>query len=96
MGEQDMKRLPTLADETPRQDWTPEEIVQKIKIRMTRAEVKDILGSPHDCNIGSRKYWRPMVWKYGEVELTFEYPEEGGLVWVSLKDADLIPQTLLR
>lgn len=56
--------------------------LSKIKIGMTRAEVKAVLGEPDAVNIGSRKYPKPTVFKYEEIEFHFEYPEDGRLVLV--------------
>jgi hypothetical protein len=59
---------------------TPEEIVQKVKIGMTREEVRAALGEPDATGATSRKYPIPAIWKYGEVELHFlsaRYDESG-------------------
>lgn len=78
------------------QNWTPQQIVEKVKLGMTREEVQAILGPPHDYNIGTRKYPRPMIWKYNDVELHFHYPIEGGLWLVGLFSDPDNHQTLLR
>ncbi len=49
---------------------------------MTRKQVFEILGEPEDWNIGSRKYPNPTVYKYGDVQLGFTYPQDGGLVYI--------------
>jgi len=64
--------------------YSPTEVCQKVKIGMTRDEVKATLGEPDDISIGTRKYPRPCVWKYGTVELHFYYPTNGGLWLVGL------------
>jgi len=69
---------------------------------MTREEVKTILGDPTDISIGSRKYPRPCVWKYGTVELYFHYPKDGGVWMAQIKDdrhfqnPDLAPEVLMK
>lgn len=75
---------------------TAEEILLKVKLGMTREEVKAALGEPTDISIGSRKYPRPCVWKYGDIELHFEYPIDGGL-WMVYTETDdgQIPHVLL-
>ena len=66
-------------------------ILQNIKIGMTRDEVKVILGEPHQISIGSRKYPRPCVWKYEDVEIWFAYPKDGGIHTIWLEDESLPP-----
>lgn len=75
---------------------TSEEIVQKVKLGMTRAQVKEVLGPPHDMNIGTRKYWRPMVWKYGKTELHFGHEEDSGLWLVGNFEDPENHETLLK
>lgn len=75
---------------------TPHEIAAKLKIGMTRRQVREVLGEPEAEGIGSRKYPRPCVWKYGEVECHFHYPEDGGLWLAFYHDEDLNHITLLK
>jgi len=79
-----------------KQNWTPAEIVEKVRLGMTRSEIKRILGEPHGVSIGSRKYPRPCIWKYNEVELHFDYPESGGLYLVGLYEDPDNHVTLLK
>jgi len=52
-------------------------ILDKIRVGMTRDEVTAAIGPPDDVSIGSRRYRTPRVYKYGAIELHFE-PEKGG------------------
>jgi hypothetical protein len=65
---------------------TPEDLVSKVRIGMTREEVKTVLGEPHDWDTGSRKHPRPSTYKYGEVELPFGSDEGDGLWLVYMED----------
>lgn len=72
-----------------------EYILERVQLGMTRAEVRAVLGEPHDYNIGSRKYPKPMIYKYGEIELHFAYPDDGPLVLVYTEDDERNGITLL-
>jgi hypothetical protein len=77
---------------------TPEEILQKIKIGMSREEVRNALGEPDAVGGTSRKYHIPAIYKYGQVELHFSnsrYDDAGRgrsfagpLVMVYMENAD--------
>lgn len=71
-------------------------ILENLRLGMTRKQVLEILGEPEAKSIGSRKYPRPMIWKYGEYQITFDYPEDGGLLWVTVKDENNDPIFLLK
>jgi len=43
----------------------------RIRMGMTRAELRALLGEPEDVGCTSRKDKVPSVWKYGEVEFAF-------------------------
>lgn len=38
---------------------------------MTKADVRALLGAPDTWSCTTRKYREPFIWKYGNVELTF-------------------------
>jgi hypothetical protein len=42
-----------------------------IQLNMSEEEVQALIGPPPSGNIGSRKYKRPSIWKYGDLELRF-------------------------
>jgi hypothetical protein len=44
----------------------------RIRLGMTREEVRSLLGDPDDTGGASRKYKHPCIWKYGDVE--FHWP----------------------
>lgn len=70
----------------------------QIRLGMTRQELKEVLGEPTDWNVGTRKYPKPMVYKYqgNDIEFTFEYHDQGGLVLVFYEDPDLTPHIILK
>lgn len=43
----------------------------KLKIGMTKADVRELLGPPEAWGGTSRKYREPCIWKYGTLQLTF-------------------------
>ena len=44
-------------------------IVRKqIYLGMTKADLRALLGPPHDWNVPTRKYNEPYIWKYADVE----------------------------
>ncbi len=43
----------------------------KLKLGMTKAEVRALLGPPDCWSTITRNYPEPMIWKYGNLELTF-------------------------
>lgn len=42
-----------------------------VSLGMSRAQVESSLGVPDDVGATSRKYRKPAIWKYGDVELHF-------------------------
>jgi hypothetical protein len=44
----------------------------RLRLGMTKAEVRELLGPPDDWGGTSRRRREPSIWKYGEVELWFE------------------------
>jgi hypothetical protein len=44
----------------------------RIRLGMTKAEVRDVLGPPDNWGNTSRRYREPSIWKYGDVEFWFE------------------------
>jgi hypothetical protein len=57
------------------------DIVDKVRIGMTREEVVSVLGQPDDVSVVSRKERRPAIYKYGDIELYFG-PEEAGTLYM--------------
>ena len=70
-------------------------VVERIRIGMTREEVVERLGPPDDVGITSRKYRTPAIYKYGEIELHFEPWKSGRLVRAYTEDEHGIGITLL-
>lgn len=52
-----------------------------LKYGMSKQQVRDLLGEPHAEGGTSRKYPKPMIWKYDIIELTFDTKQDM-LVWV--------------
>ena len=48
-----------------------EEQLAELKLGMTKDEVRALLGPPDDWSNTTRAYIEPMIWKYGDLELTF-------------------------
>ena len=44
-----------------------------VKLGMTREEVESSLDAPDDVGGTSRKYQKPSIWKYGDIELYLTY-----------------------
>lgn len=42
-----------------------------VRLGMNREEVESSLGAPDDVGGTSRKYRKPSIWKYGDIELHF-------------------------
>ena len=55
---------------------------------MSRAQVESSLGVPDDVGGSSRKYRKPPIWKYGDVELHF-VPGGDSLFLIHLDDFDV-------
>jgi hypothetical protein len=66
----------------------------RIRLGMTRAELHDLLGPPNEEGGASRKYTRPSIYKYGEVQFVFpgarsvQESESQGLLYVYVDDVD--------
>jgi hypothetical protein len=43
----------------------------KIRLGMTKAEVRELLGPPDDWGGTSRRYREPSIWRYGDTEFWF-------------------------
>ena len=72
---------------------TDQELLDKVKLGLTRAQVIAILGMPDHVGGTSRKCRIPMIFKYGEVELHFE-PHLDGELSLIYKEVNGEPQTL--
>ena len=62
------------------------ELIDRIRIGMTRGEVIAALGPPDDVGGTSRKHRTPSIFKYGEIELFFEPWKDGTLVQAYTED----------
>lgn len=76
---------------------TDYDLLNKIRIGMTREQVKQALGEPDDISIGTRKYPTPGIYKYGTIELHFLPWKSGTLVAVleTKDEPELPPEYLL-
>ena len=63
------------------------EIVEKLRIGMTREDVVRILGQPDDTGRTSCLYETPSIYKYRDIELHFT-PGRNGLLWMVYKEDD--------
>jgi hypothetical protein len=72
------------------------ELLRRIRIGMTRAQVVAALGAPTDTGCKSRKYKTPAIYKYGNIELHFEPWKAGRLVRAYTEDAQGNGRTLLE
>jgi hypothetical protein len=75
------------------------ELIQRgqIRLRMTRSEVRKLLGEPDDVGGTSRRNRTPAILKYGEVEFHFGRQARDGLNLVYYEQNDTEPGiTLLR
>lgn len=61
-------------------------VIDRIRIGMTREEVVEALGPPDDVGGTSRKYPTPAIYKYGKIELHFEPWKRGTLVRAYTED----------
>jgi hypothetical protein len=64
------------------------DILNRIRIGMTRDEVTAVLGPPDDVGGTSRKYRTPSIYKYGVIELHFEPWKSGKLVMAYTEDEE--------
>lgn len=53
----------------------------QIRHGMTMQEIKALMGEPDDVNVGTRKYPKPLIYLYGEIELHFD-EMNNGKVWL--------------
>lgn len=62
---------------------TKEELLGKVELGMSRADVIQALGPPDHVGATSRKHKSPSILKYGDIELWFEQPQSGVLhtIW---------------
>jgi hypothetical protein len=44
----------------------------QLRLGLTKADVRAVLGPPHRWGNTSRKYREPCIWAYGAIELWFE------------------------
>lgn len=56
--------------------------VTKIRLGMTRDEIKQLFGEPPMWGGTSRKYRTPCVYRYGQIELGFGPYKDSGLSYV--------------
>lgn len=71
-------------------------LLRRIRIGMTRAEVRGVLGEPDDVGATPRGRRVPAIYRYGRIELHFEPGREGGLVLVYTEDEGGEGRTLLK
>lgn len=57
-----------------------------IRLGMTRAQIRGRIGRPQVKTTKTDSHGRPIMWKYGDIELTFD-PDEDSLVAVTLEMA---------
>ena len=58
----------------------------------TRDELRRLLGEPTDTSVPTRREWRPMIWRYGEVE--YHFGPDGRVSLVYTEDGDRNPRVL--
>jgi hypothetical protein len=63
-----------------------------VRLGMTRAELKTILGEPDAVGGTSRKHRTPAIWTYDDLEFHFEQGSDGSL-WLIYREEDDIAQT---
>jgi len=65
---------------------SPEELLSRVSVGMTRDEVVAALGPPDDMAGTTRKYRTPRVYRYGRIEVYFEPWKAGRLHMVYTED----------
>jgi len=75
-----------LAPNTRERTMSPEELLSRVCVGMTRDEVVAALGPPDDMGGTSRKYRTPRVYRYGRIEVYFEPWKAGRLHMVYTED----------
>ena len=71
---------------TRERTMSPEELLSRVSVGMTRDEVVAALGPPDDMGGTSRKYRTPRVYRYGRIEVYFEPWKAGRLHMVYTED----------
>ena len=59
-----------------------------LRLEVTEAEILALLGEPDRAGGTSRRRRRPLVWKYGDLELHFE-PDDDRLKRIYIDDFDI-------
>ena len=75
-----------LAPNNRERTMSPEELLSRVCVGMTRDEVVAALGPPDDMGGTSRKYRTPRVYRYGRIEVYFEPWKAGRLHMVYTED----------
>ena len=75
---------------------SPEVLLARVRIGMTREEVLAALGPPDDTGGTSRKYRSPCIYRFGRIELHFEPRKAGKLDMVYTEDDDGHGHVLLK
>jgi hypothetical protein len=65
---------------------SPEKLLSRIRIGMTRDRVVAELGPPDGLGGTSRKYRTPSIYRYGRIEMHFEPWKAGTLRMVYMED----------
>jgi hypothetical protein len=74
--------------------------VGQIRLGMTRGELLGVLGPPNEEGGTSRKYKKPSIYKYGDVQFVFpssrsaKESEAQGLLYVYVDDGDGVEEPL--
>ena len=71
---------------TRERTMSPEELLSRVSVGMTRDEVVAALGPPDDMGGTTRKYRTPRVYRYGRIEVYFEPWKAGRLHMVYTED----------
>ena len=66
---------------------TEEEVLDRLRIGMSREQVKQAVGEPSHTDWQSKRHPEARVWRYGELELHFESPRWGRL-WMIYAEED--------
>jgi len=75
---------------------SPEELLSRVCIGITRDEVVAALGPPDDTGGSSRKYRTPNIFRYGRIEVFFEPWKAGRLNMVYTEDDEGNGHVLLK
>lgn len=63
-----------------------------LRLGMSRDELRDVLGDPHETGGTSRKHKRPLIWWYAGIEFHFGHPPEDGLRLIYSDNEDGVVQ----